>query len=46
LKTALQALGLMRANVRLPLVEPETVAAREVVRLVAAITERDLAVAS
>jgi len=41
----LQALGLMRAGVRLPLVELEASAAREVARLVAAIAERDLAAA-
>jgi 4-hydroxy-tetrahydrodipicolinate synthase len=46
LKAALHALGLMRAGVRLPLVELDGAAAREVARLIAAIAERDLAAAS
>jgi 4-hydroxy-tetrahydrodipicolinate synthase len=46
LKAALNALGLMRAGVRLPLVELEISAAREVARLLAVIAERDFAVAS
>ena len=46
LKAALQTLGLMRAGVRLPLVELDGAAAREVTHLVAAIAERDLAAAS
>jgi 4-hydroxy-tetrahydrodipicolinate synthase len=46
LKAALHMLGLMRASVRLPLVELEASAAREVARLIAAIGERDLAAAS
>jgi 4-hydroxy-tetrahydrodipicolinate synthase len=46
LKAALHALGLMRASVRLPLVELDNAAAREVARLTAAIAERDLAAAS
>jgi 4-hydroxy-tetrahydrodipicolinate synthase len=46
LKAALQTLGLMRANVRLPLVELDSAAAREVAHLVAAIAERDFAAAS
>jgi hypothetical protein len=36
----------MRASVRLPLVELDNAAAREVARLTAAIAERDLAAAS
>lgn len=46
LKAALHALGLMRASVRLPLVELDSAAAREVARQIAAIGERDLAAAS
>ena len=46
LKAALQALGLIRADVRLPLVELGSAAAREIARLVAAIAERDFAAAS
>lgn len=46
LKAALHTLGLMRASVRLPLVELEASAAREVARLIAAIAERDFAAAS
>src|SRR6202012_1419815 len=43
LKTALNTLGLMRANPRLPLVEPDDAVARETARAVAAICEQDLA---
>ena len=46
LKAALHTLGLMRPTVRLPLVELDGAAAREVTRLIAAVAERDLAVAS
>jgi 4-hydroxy-tetrahydrodipicolinate synthase len=43
LKAALSGLGLMRPDLRLPLVGPESAIAREVARTVAAITEQDLA---
>ena len=46
LKAALHTLSLMRAGVRLPLVELDGVAARDIVHLVAAIGERDFAAAS
>jgi 4-hydroxy-tetrahydrodipicolinate synthase len=43
LKSALSALGLMRPAMRLPLVELESAAAREIAHAAAAIGERDLA---
>ncbi len=43
LKTALSELGLMRPDLRLPLVAPESAIAREIARAVAGITEQDLA---
>jgi hypothetical protein len=43
LKTALSRIGLMRPDLRLPLVEPDATIAREVARAVAAIVEQDLA---
>jgi 4-hydroxy-tetrahydrodipicolinate synthase len=43
LKCALSALGLMRPSLRLPLVELDGAATREVSRAVAAVGERDLA---
>ena len=46
LKAALHALGLMHAGVRLPLVELDGAAARDIARLVVAIGERDFAAAS
>jgi 4-hydroxy-tetrahydrodipicolinate synthase len=46
LKAALHTLGLMRPGIRLPLVELDATATREVARLVAAIGERDFAAAS
>jgi 4-hydroxy-tetrahydrodipicolinate synthase len=46
LKAAMGALGLMRSDVRLPLVELEGAAIREIARLVAAVAERDIALAS
>jgi 4-hydroxy-tetrahydrodipicolinate synthase len=44
-KAALHTLGLIRPGVRLPLVELDATAAREVARLIAAIGERDFAAA-
>lgn len=46
LKAALHTLGLMRASVRLPLVELDGAAARDIANLVAAVAERDFARAS
>lgn len=46
LKAALHLLGLMRPCLRLPLVELDIAAAREVARLVATVGERDFAAAS
>ena len=43
LKAALSGLGLIRPDLRLPLVEPECAIAREIVRAMTAITEKNLA---
>jgi 4-hydroxy-tetrahydrodipicolinate synthase len=43
LKSALSELGLMRSDLRLPLVEPDAAIVRDVARAVATITEQDLA---
>jgi 4-hydroxy-tetrahydrodipicolinate synthase len=43
LKAALSGLGLMRPDLRLPLVEPDAATVREIARAAAAVTEQDLA---